>query len=180
MLSLLKALTRKNFDRVIILTRYTYDKENEKALKELAKQDDNNVLIVSLNGYRTQLADCIMHTDYNTRKINRTNLKEYNLPLLTFRDYTDSMSSNIVDCREFKFFGSTLLTAVNFFIEGHIKNILLYMDNTAHSDMFIWEQREGINNFKDYRPKCKIYQITNGNFDLDVITVKDFVSGLHS
>jgi hypothetical protein len=178
-------LTKKNFKKVIIITTYIDNEENEKFLHE--PQDDT--LYVALNGYRRNLSDCIAHSDYNIKKLCShffTDIPQQRWkkqPILAFRDYRNTYPDSVIDCREYEFWGTTLLTTVAFFVANNIHDILLYATNPInhfYNERYSNLNRDGINKIKEYHPNCNIYKISDeARFDLDVISVKDFY-GIHS
>jgi len=176
----LKALTRKNFNKVIILAKYNNTAENEAALCE-PKED---TLIVSLNGHRNHLSDCILHADYDIDKMIAHYADDHPFPwkkqpILSFRDYMDKYPDYVIDCREFDFTGYSVTTAIKFFIYNNIHNILLYMNNGQYDDNFKNRVKAQINEVKECHPNCNIYKIgKDGNFDLETKSVKEFY-GIH-
>lgn len=159
---------------------YSDTAENEAALYH----PTDDTLIVSMNGHRNHLSDCIVHSDYNLRKMIRHFKEEAKTPwkkqpVLTFRDYRKDYPDYVLDCTQYDFTGSTIVTTLLFFVTNDIHNILLYVPNNVHGDNFINDIRTRINIIKECHPNCNIYKISkDGNFDLDVISVKDFY-GIH-
>lgn len=70
---------------------------------------------------------------------------------------------------EFK--GATILSAIDYLIYKKYSEILIVGDNSAHNEKFKNLVKDEIDKIKD---NIKIYQYSNGNFNLPVMTIAEF------
>ena len=123
---------------------------------------------LALNQHAASLKpDARIVTDYVLPYI----LKTCSEKVISVRERLRSYSSR-VEYPNIEFKGSTIVAGIEYLISKNYNEILIVGDNKVNSVQF----REEVNKeIEKLVSKAKIYQYSNGNFNLGVKTIKEFV-----
>ena len=154
---------RCNFMKAIILT-WAHLSDFE---KDLIKQTD--IFKIALNHHGKELLpDIRIITDYVLENI----MKNCPEKIISVRDSLRYYSDRVEYCNVV-FKGSTIVAAIEYLIGKKYSEILIIGDNSVHSEVFRNEIKAEIDKLIQ---KVKIYQYSDGNFNLPVKTVRDFIT----
>lgn len=153
-------------NKAIILSQIPLNNHNINLLKM------TNILKIALNHHAEYLKPCLrICTDYSIATIL---LNKFKQNVVTIRDY--SPDKRIIYKPEIIFKGSTIVAAIEFLILSGYKEILLVADNTIHDEWFKNRVNKEIDKINKQNKNIKIYQFSNGNFNLDIKSVEDFTN----
>ena len=148
--------------KAFILT-YASISESEEEL--LAKTD---VFKIALNQHAEELKpDIRIITDYFLENLyNRFSQK-----IVSLRDRL-KYDSERVEYPKIEFKGSTVVAALEYLILKGYNEIMIVGDNKVNSAAF----RDMVNqDIRNLESKAKIYQYSNGNFNLPVLKISEFI-----
>lgn len=134
--------------------------------RELLK--NTNIFKLALNGHSKELCpDKRIITDYVLQKI----LKTCSEKIISVREKLRSYSPQ-VEYPAIEFKGSTIIAGLDYLISKNFTEILIVGNNKVNSNAFQNDVNRQIDNLV---PKSKIYQYSNGNFNLKVKSIKEFI-----
>ena len=146
--------------KAIILT-YADFKE-----KELIR--DTNIFKIALNQHAEELKpDIRIITDYNLGE----KCIKFPQKIISLRDHF-RFTTNRAIYPDLEFKGSTILAAIDWLIQQKYREILIIGDNTVNTKEFQDKVNEEIEKIKH---KANIYQFSSGNFNLPVMSIKEFL-----
>ena len=127
-----------------------------------------NIYKLALNQHAADLKpDARIITDYILPKILKTRSEK----IISVRERLRSYSSR-VEYPNIEFKGSTIIAGIEYLISKNYDEILIVGDNRVNSQEF----RENVNKEIDKLvSKVKIYQYSNGNFNLGIKRIKEFI-----
>lgn len=147
--------------KAIILTQSPVN-ESERELLKKAK-----IFKLALNRHAEDLQpDARIISDYCLGDI----CKKFSQKIISVRDRF-GYETNRVEYFNGEFKGATIVSAIDYLISKNYDEILIVGDNTVHGEEFQSLIKREIDNLKD-RPK--IYQYTNGNFNLPTLSITEF------
>lgn len=104
-------------------------------------------------------------------------LKEFPTDLIiTVRSFPRNKTKNIIIPKNIQFKGSTMVAAVEFLQNNGVNRVLIVGDNTVHSKSF---QDDVKNQLDCIKKTAEIYQFSNGNFNLPVKSIKEFLWNIY-
>ena len=141
-------------------------------LSELEKHQllETKIFKLAINQHAEELKpDARIFSDYVN--LTKQHLKFPNEIIYSVRERLRQPCENIREINiDFK--GSTIIAAIELLINLKFDELLLVADNTVHGKEF---QDQIIENIKILREQIKIYQITDGNFPVEIKEIKDFL-----
>ena len=147
--------------KAIILTNVSLSEKD----KELLKNTD--VFKIAINQHADELKpDLRICSDYVAGNL----LQRFEQKVVSIREYIPD--EKVIYRPEIRYKGSTLVSAVEYLISEGYDEILIVGDNTVHSDVFKNRVKKEIGYIEDY---VNLYQFSNGNFNLRVQEIKDFI-----
>jgi len=146
----------------IILT-YADITEEEKTLLT-----NTNIYKIALNQHAEELKPNIrIIADYTLKD----KLLRFPQKIISVRERLLSQSDRVI-YPDIEFKGSTILAALDWLIKEGFSDILILGDNKVNSLQFQDEVKAGVNEIKDL---ANLYQYSDGNFDLPIISVNEFL-----
>ena len=148
--------------KAVILT-YAPISNNETELLRKTK-----IFKLALNHHAEELLpNARIITDYVLKNISA----KYTQKIITVRDRSKPQSKDIEYFNgEFK--GATILSAIDYLIDKKYEEILIIGNNSVNNLKFRNLINDEIESLKD---KTKLYQYSDGNFNLPVKTIKEFL-----
>ena len=129
---------------------------------------NTNIFKLALNGHAKELCpDKRIITDYVLPKI----LKSCPEKIISVREKLRCYSPQ-VEYPEIEFKGSTIVAAIDYLISKKITEILIIGNNNVNSNEF---QNEVNRQIDKLVTKANIYQYSDGNFNLKVKSIKEFI-----
>lgn len=151
--------------KAIVLTNSQVD---ESQAKELIETD---IFKIALNFHAEWLKpDLRIATDYG---MANGMLNCFSQNVVTIRDYFED-KRNIYH-GEITFKGSTIIACIEYLISENFDEILLIADNSVHQEWFKERIKKEIENILEKYSNIKIFQYSNGNFNLPVMSVQKFI-----
>lgn len=102
-------------------------------------------------------------------------LERFKQKIVTLRDY--AMNERLIYAGHITFKGSTMIATVEYLISKGYNEILIVGDNTVHSEIFKERVNKEMDIIRENNSDTKIFQYTNGNFNLPVKTIEQFIKG---
>ncbi len=147
--------------KAIILT-YAPISEQERSILQETK-----IYKLALNQHSRELRpNARIVSDYVLEKI----YNNYPEKIISVRD-TLRQKSNRVEYFDGEFKGATILAAIDYLVYKKYDEILLVGNNTVNNEQFKNDVKQEIDKIKH---KAKIFQYSNGNFNLAVKTISEF------
>lgn len=151
--------------KAIILTYAPVSESEQKLLKNthIAK------LAINQHGeeYKPHIRIC---GDYNLAYI----YKNFKQPIISIREHFRYINPRVIP-NNLEFKGATIISAVEWLIEMNCDEILIVGDNTVNTKDFQDNVKTQISKLQEH---AKIYQYTNGNFDLPVKSISEFLNAV--
>jgi hypothetical protein len=148
--------------KAIILT-YVPISDSEKDLIRKTK-----IFKIALNHHAKELQPNVrIITDYVLEKM----LRNFPEKIISIRDSLRYYSERVEYCN-INFKGSTIVAAIEYLIGKKYNEILIAGDNSVHSEEFQRQIKDEIDKLTE---KAEIYLFSNGNFNLPVKAVSDFL-----
>ena len=140
------------------------------------ENDDKNILIntnitkIAINHHAEDLKpDYRICSDYIITNL----LYKFNQPIISIREFVNN--KKIIYAGNISFKGSTMIACIEYLINSGYNEILIIGDNTVHQDFFQKRINDEIDIIKSNKKDINIYQYSNGNFNLPVMNVKEFI-----
>lgn len=155
--------TLSGMDKAIVLTQIKITDIEKELLK------NTNVFKIALNQHAEELKPNIrIVTDYSLGE------KCFKFPqkIISIRERFRFITDKVIYPKDIKFKGSTILASLDWLIQQNYRDILIIGDNTVNTKEFQDKVNEEIEKIKH---KANIYQFSNGNFNLPVISIKEFL-----
>lgn len=150
--------------KALILTNVCLKPEE----KELLQKTD--IKKFALNHHAETLKpDFRICTDYGIAPLL---LQRFSQKIITTRDY--AQNSRLIYAGHIAFKGSTIVACIEYLIDTGFNRILIVGDNTVHSSVFQQRVNKEIDSIVQNNKDVKIYQYSNGNFNLPVISIFEF------
>lgn len=102
-------------------------------------------------------------------------LERFPQKIVTLRDY--ATNERLIYAGHINFKGSTMIATVEYLISEKYDDILIVGDNTVHSEIFKERVNKEMDIVRENNPDIKIFQYTNGNFNLPVKSIQQFIKG---
>lgn len=129
---------------------------------------NTNIFKLALNGHAKDLKpDARIITDYVLPHI----IANFSESIISVREKLRYITQR-VEYPEIEFKGSTIIAGVDYLISKNYKEILVVGNNKVNSDEF---QNEVNRQMDKLASNANIYQYSNGNFNLRVKSIKEFI-----
>ena len=93
-----------------------------------------------------------------------------------FELFYNCASSQMSDNKNELFFTSgSIIPAIDYCLKNDSKKILLIADNKVYSKIFQKNIKDAVNKMNNISDDINIYQFSDGNFDLEIKSIKDFI-----
>ena len=147
--------------KAIILTYAPVNKADEEILKM------TDILKLALNQHAENLRpDARIITDYMLKDI----LKNFSQKIISLRDRLREPSDRI-EYFDGEFKGATILAAIDYLISKNYNEILIIGDNRVNHQSF---RNDVDKEIEKYKGNIKLYQYSNGAFNLPTYTIEQF------
>lgn len=101
-------------------------------------------------------------------------LQDFSQKIVTIRDW--ATNDRLIYAGYIFFKGSTMVCAIEYLISKGYTDILIVGDNTVHQDFFMERIKKEIDFIQEVNSDVKIFQYSNGNFNLPTKTVEQFIN----
>lgn len=151
--------------KAIILTFAPVNESEKKCLIE------TSIYKIALNQHAENLKPNIrICTDYG---VFAGLLKKFKQKIVSTREYVPHERQ--IYAGQISFKGSTLVACIEYLIYKKYDNILIVGDNKVHTQVFQERVKAEINEILRLNHDTKIYQYSNGNFNLPVVSIENFI-----
>ena len=141
--------------------------------KELIK--NTNITKIAINGHSEELnPDYRICSDYGVIEFL---MKYFKQKIITVREWVKD--ERLINATNILFKGSTLVAAIDYLVFKKYDEILIVGDNTVREKFFQKRINDEIEKIKKENPQIKIFQYRKGNYNLSVLSVERFISGLY-
>lgn len=151
--------------KAIILTNADIDEHDKELLR------DTEITKIAINQHAEELKpNYRICSDYG---IIGNLLENYSQQIITLREWVNH--ERLIYAGSISFKGSTMIAGIEYLINKNYSEILIVGDNTVHSDIFQNRINDEIEIIKNNKPDINIFQFSQGNFNLPVKSVEEFL-----
>jgi len=156
--------------KAIILTYAPVQESDKEILK------NTKIFKIAINGHAEELKPHLrICSDYILGNICR----EFSQQVVSVRERFRSFSNRAI-YPDIEFKGATILAAVDYLLQKRYDEILIVGDNTVNTKEFQDNVNDQLSPFVGPLVLSpKIYQYTKGNFELPVMSIKEFCSPVY-